>query len=148
MGGAPSKGGYKSSKHSGQGTGVGRQIFPQILLEGGASVKATDVMAKWTAKNSRSASGTTILKKNVGFISDAAAKAATRYMRGSVRHKEASFNLWKICFWRTRSLLIPCRLFFFGQLVVPNIVTQTQFGFKRFGFSDVHLAAFVQKLLN
>jgi hypothetical protein len=28
-------GGYKSSKHSGQGTGVGRQLFPSLLLEGG-----------------------------------------------------------------------------------------------------------------
>jgi hypothetical protein len=47
-----------------------------------------------------------------------------------------------------RSLLIARGFFFFGQLIVPSIVTQTQLARKRFGFSDTDLAALVQEFLN
>jgi len=44
--------------------------------------------------------------------------------------------------------LIARRFFFAGQFVVPGIIAQPQFAWKRFGFADTDLAAFVQKLLN
>ncbi|AXI53826.1 hypothetical protein C1J05_04310 [Sulfitobacter sp. JL08] len=52
MGGIPATGGYISSKHSGQGTGVDNQIFPRLLLEGGFW-KGNRAMAKWTEKSFR-----------------------------------------------------------------------------------------------
>lgn len=61
---------------------------------------------------------------------------------------EAASSHGEISIYRAKSLLIPRGLFFFGQFVVPNIVAQTQFRFKRFGLSNADFAAFVQELLN
>lgn len=49
---------------------------------------------------------------------------------------------------RERSLLVARGFLFLGQLVVPNIVAQTQFRRQRFGFANTDLAALVQELLN
>ena len=47
-----------------------------------------------------------------------------------------------------QSLLVARGFFFFGQLVVPSIVAQAQFGRKRLGFTFADLATLVQKFLN
>ena len=49
---------------------------------------------------------------------------------------------------RTGSLLIASGFLLFSQLVVPNIIAQTQLAWHRFGLADADFAAFVQKFLN
>jgi hypothetical protein len=44
--------------------------------------------------------------------------------------------------------LIARGFFFFGQLVVPNILAQAKFGWRRFCFANFNFAAIVQKFLN
>lgn len=38
--------------------------------------------------------------------------------------------------------------FFFCQNLVPDVLADAKFGLHRFGFTNLHLAAFVQKLLD
>jgi hypothetical protein len=54
---------------------------------------------------------------------------------------------WKISIRPATSLLSARRLFLFGHFIVPNVVAQTQLGWKRFGFSDTDLSALVQEFL-
>ena len=45
-------------------------------------------------------------------------------------------------------LLVARRFFFFGQLVVPDVIAKPQFGGQRLGLSNADFPAFFQKLLN
>ena len=47
-----------------------------------------------------------------------------------------------------RLFLVARGFFFFGQLVVPNILAQAKLGWRWFGFANTDLAAVVQKFLN
>ncbi|WP_176439119.1 hypothetical protein [Puniceibacterium sediminis] len=47
-----------------------------------------------------------------------------------------------------RSLLVARGLFFFGKLVVPGIVAQSQLAWKRLGFAVPDLASLLQEFLN
>ena len=46
------------------------------------------------------------------------------------------------------SLLVARRFFFFGERLVPDILTQSQSRVRRLGFTFGHFAALVQVLLN
>ncbi|MDA1155648.1 MAG: hypothetical protein O2873_13065 [Proteobacteria bacterium] len=47
-----------------------------------------------------------------------------------------------------KSLFLARNFFFLGQFVVPRIIAQTQFAWKRLGFSNADLATVVQESLN